>query len=50
MINASLERKVKSYLPYEAGRKIPISERVAHYMKKLEAQEEGEKALATLKQ
>jgi hypothetical protein len=40
----SLEKKVKDYIPYEAGRKIPINERVAHYMAKLEAQEEGEKS------
>ena len=50
MLKASLENKVKGYIPYEAGRKIPISERVAHYMKKLEQQEEGEKTLANLKQ
>jgi hypothetical protein len=43
MLRASLERKVQAYIPYEAGRKIPINERVEYYMQKLEAAEEDKK-------
>jgi hypothetical protein len=32
----SLDVKVKSYMPFEAGRKIPIKERVEYYMQKLD--------------
>ena len=37
---ASLEVKSSRYVPYEAGRKIPINERVQYYMDKLTAEEE----------
>jgi hypothetical protein len=35
-----LEVKSSKFVPYEAGRKIPINERVQYYMEKLTAEEE----------
>lgn len=45
MKSVSLDKKIKSFIPYEAGRKIPIHERVAYYMQKLESGEDEKKAL-----
>ena len=43
VLRNSLDEKVKSYMPFEAGRKIPIKERVEYYMQKLEQTEDGKK-------
>jgi hypothetical protein len=37
---ASIDIKSSKFVPYEAGRKIPINERVQYYMEKLTAEEE----------
>jgi hypothetical protein len=31
----SFDDKIKGFVPFEAGRKVPIHERVQYYMKKL---------------
>ena len=36
----SIEKKAEAFIPYEAGRKIPIHERVAYYMNKLNAEDD----------
>ena len=43
MMRQSLDTKVSKFIPFEAGRKVPIDERVAHYLKKLENDEQEEK-------
>jgi hypothetical protein len=43
MQTTSFQDKVKGFLPYEAGRKIPIQEKVAYYLNKLEQEEQEKK-------
>jgi hypothetical protein len=39
-LNSTLEDKASSFVPYEAGRKVPINERVQYYINKMTAEEE----------
>jgi hypothetical protein len=41
MLRASLDKKSEQFVPYEAGRKIPINERVQFYMQKLQEEEDA---------
>jgi hypothetical protein len=37
---ATIEHKLPNFVPFEAGRKVPINERVQHYIDKMISEEE----------
>ena len=39
-VNASIEHKMPAFVPFEAGRKVPINERVQYYIDKMISEEE----------
>lgn len=43
--NCTLEDKAPTFVPFEAGRKVPINERVQYYIDKMISEEEEQKRL-----
>ncbi len=41
--NCTLQDKAPSFIPFEAGRKVPINERVQYYIDKMISEEEEQK-------